>query len=1133
MQQTTSFESQVRFAFALAIAMVAGLSFVIWHLANEAAEAARQVVRTQKVMHGLAYTRSATLQIELSTQSFRITAAPEHLQARDLAIARREQSLDEIGQWTVDNAAQQARWQELRAVLAQRLAMSRQIEVLRAFEGRAVADAYVASAPLQETRLRAHRLLDAMEEDESHRLELLISNGQEKGRLLNVVGGAMVGAWLAMLAATYGLIRRQLKRLDASSQQLEDSEGRLAITLRCIADGVMTTDVDGRVTRINPAAERMTGWTAADAIGRHVDAVFALRSGTNHVPLPGPLPAVMASGEPQNAESDLLLLARDGSEHQIAYSATPKQDLLGHIRGMVLAFRDVTLERRAKLGIEAQNRLLTARVDERTEQLRQSEAHLRSVTSNVPAMIAYVDAQQRYVYVNKQYEDRFASQGGSIVGRTVCEVLGEARYAIAEPMIKRVLQGEPQTYDWQPFPDVWQVISYVPQRDVDGKVSGYYVLGSDITERKRSEAHIQSLNGELAQRVRELERTTRALHTLSAGNRTMLRAVTEAELLDGMCEAIVSTGGYGMAIVWFRHDDAFGTLMPMAERGYPGGLAALRLLRVSWREGEFSGGAAAHSVRNDEVTVVGDMASSPKYGAWRRHLGGQRSALACPLRVDGRVVGALAIYDVEPEVFDADEAILLTESADDLAFGIATLRSQTQQEQDREALYRLTYFDALTGLPNEAQFAEGLRAAIERSQLTQQPFAALQINIDRLREVNDALGFKQGDQMLREFGARLRAVAPEPALVARLRGDEFAILISDSDRTAATTFARRVADVLSEPFQIADIPLDVSSKTGVALFPEHGATPHDFFRHMDIAVQQARQRGLRQTIFDPVRGAEQPGRLSMASELRRAIEEDQLRLYLQPKVELFSGRVCGAEALVRWQHPMRGMVSPQEFIELAEHTGLIRPLTEWMIRAVLQQNRAWAIEGGALPIAVNLSARNLRDVELQEQIRRLLAEFAAPRGTLELEITESAVMEDAEFALHVLRNLRDMGIPLYLDDFGTGYSSLSYLQRLPVDYIKIDQSFVRDMLTSRDSATIVRSTIDLVHDLGRRIVAEGIETADHWDQLVRLGCDYAQGYFIARPMPAAEFQGWLRDYELAAKVSEAGASVHDEVPKRH
>jgi len=1094
----------------MAALMVGSLSFVAWHVANSASEAAREVTRTQDVLQGLAYVRSATLQIELSTQSFRISADPAHLAARDAAVTRRDEYLGLIGKWTSQLPAQQARWKELLEVMAQRLAMSRQVEALRKNEGRAAADAFVATAPLQETRARTHRLLDAMEAEERDQLGQRMAAGQRQARLLNAVGGAVVGLWLASLAATYWLIQRQLGRNNVSRHELEDSEERLAITLRSIADGVITTDINGHVTRINPAGERITGWRVTEALGQPVESVIPLFSETGLAPLPGylQLNSVLANAERERDKADLLLISREGTRRPLALSASPKRDFNGNVRGMVVVFRDETLERSARLSIEAQNRQLAERVDERTAELRRSEAHLRSVTANVPALIAYIDDLQRHVYVNEQYRERFAPEGNDILGCTVQDVLGEERYAIVAPMVEKVLQGSPQTYDWQPFPGVWQSISYVPQRDEAGLVSGYYVLGSDITERKQAEAHIQSLNVELAGRLHDLQRTTRALHTLSAGNRTMLRARTEPELLDSMCEAIVSTGGYRMSIIWFRQDDEFGTLEPVAQRGYPGGLAALRFLKVSWHDNEFSGGAAAQCVRSEEVTVIADMSASPRYAAWLSHIKDLRSVLACPLSVGGRVIGALAIYEAAADAFDRDEVTLLTESADDLAFGISTLRSREEQERDRESLYRLTHYDVLTGLPNEAQFAEGLRTAIEASQASGEPFAALQINIDRLREVNDALGFSQGDKMLRDFGARLKKLAPEAALVARLRGDEFAILLPGFDRDAGSRFAHTVADALSEPFQIADIPLSISSKTGVALYPEHGRTPHDLFRRMDIAVQQARQRGTPQSIFDPVKNADQPGRLSLASELRRAIETDQLRLYLQPKVEMRSREVCGAEALVRWQHPDRGLIPPAEFIELAEHTGLIKPLTDWMLMAVLRQNRAWEREGLALPIAVNLSARNLRDADLLDEILRMQTEFASPRGMLELEITESTVMEDAEFALRVLDGMREMGIPIYVDDFGTGYSSLSYLQRLPVDCIKIDQSFVRDMLTNKDSAIIVRSTIDLVHDLGHHIVAEGIETQAHWDRLLALGCDIAQGYFIAKPLPASEFQAW-------------------------
>jgi EAL domain-containing protein (putative c-di-GMP-specific phosphodiesterase class I) len=324
---------------------------------------------------------------------------------------------------------------------------------------------------------------------------------------------------------------------------------------------------------------------------------------------------------------------------------------------------------------------------------------------------------------------------------------------------------------------------------------------------------------------------------------------------------------------------------------------------------------------------------------------------------------------------------------------------------------------------------------------------------------------------------------------------------------------QRLAAMLSRPFPIADIMLDVSVTTGVALFPQHGETPHDLYRHMDIAVHQAKKKGVAYRVFDPAQNQVQSHRLNMAGELRRAIEGGDLQLYLQPKVAMATGQVCGAEGLVRWKHAERGLVPPSEFIGLAEHTGLIRPLTEWVIDAALRLNHVWQEQGCAQPIAVNLSARNLRDEGLLDTIRKQRATWSVAAGLLKLEITESAVMDDAEFALRVLHSLRDDGIPLYIDDFGTGYSSLSYLQKLPVEYIKIDQSFVRDMATSKDSAAIVRSTIDLVHDLGRKAVAEGIETRAAWDQLAALGCDFAQGYYIARPMPAEAFPSWVQDFQ--------------------
>ncbi|MBS1154278.1 MAG: diguanylate cyclase/phosphodiesterase with and Chase sensor(s) [Proteobacteria bacterium] len=1112
MTSRSSFETKVLTAFIAAALGVVVLSAATMKVAKDADDAAQRVTHTHEVLNSLAYVKADTLQIELNTQSFRITGNPAQLAERDAIIADRETMLGRIKQLTIDHARQQERWMQLRGVTDQRLAISRRVELLRKTEGIEAANAFVATVPLQETRERTYRLLREMEEEERRLLENSNAEQLHSRQIMTLAGTLLALLLSVLLAATYILIRRQLRETQASQRALADNEESLSTTLHSIGDAVLATDNEGRISRMNPVAERLTGWTFNEAQGRRVDEVFNIVNGQTRAPAIVPVATVPETGDIQDLAHHTVLIARDGSERPIADCAAPIRDNAGRMRGMVLVFRDVTVEQQAQRMVREQNELLEQRVGERTAQLLESEDHLRSVISNVPALIAYVDSQQCYIYVNEQYRARFAPERPGIAGCTVREILGDERYAIAAPLIAKVLQGQPQSYDWQPFPGIWQVINYVPRRDAQKRVVGYYVLGTDITARKTTEEKIQTLNAALEQHVHELEHVSRALRTLSAGNRAMLRASDEQGLLDSMCEAIVTAGGYDTAVVWYRVDDETRSLQPKAEHGYPAGLASLRMLKASWADNAYGRGAVGTAVRNGQTSVVRDMPNDSNYAPWRRDLHDYASALACPLRVGGEIIGALAIYDAEPDTFDTDEITLLTESADDLAFGIATLRTRAEQKKIREAMHRLTRYDALTGLPNETQFTELLTVAIETGKQLGQPFAVLQTNIERLSEINDALGFSHGDQMLKEFGARLNNVSPAPAMVARLRGDEFAILLPGSDASAAIDLVQRLETALAQPFLIADIPLDVSAKIGVTLFPEHGSTPHDLYRHMDIAMHHAKKNGVVHAIFDPAQNQDQSHRLMIAGELRRAIEGGDLSLYLQPKVEIATGRVCGAEGLVRWKHAKHGLIPPGEFIGLAEHTGLIKPLTEWVIEAALRLNQAWVQQGCALPIAVNLSARNLRDEHLLEKIRHLLATWNITSGLLEIEITESTVMEDAQFALHILHKLRDEGIPLYIDDFGTGYSSLSYLQKLPVDYIKIDQSFVRDMSIRKDSALIVRSTIDLVHDLGRQTVAEGVETRESWDQLAELGCDIAQGYFIARPMPAEEFQGWVQQF---------------------
>lgn len=1118
MRLNSSFEAKVLAAFATAMLVVAGFAAATWKLAHDAGQAAEWVAHTHAIIDSLARVRGDTLQIEFSTQSFRITGDPARLVERDAAIVTRENLLSRLQQLTLDNPEQQRRWARLREVIDQRLAISREVELLRKSRGEAAAKAYVATAPLQETRARTYRLLHEMENEELRQLDERNAEYLEARQNLVAAGVIVALLLLLLLSGTYILIRRQLRATEAHRHALVESEASLSTTLHSIGDAVLVTDTQGRITRMNPVAEQLTGWPQTQALGRPITDVFRIIHETTREPAEVPVTQVLATGEIRGLANHTALVARDGHEHPIADSAAPIRDAAGRIDGVVLVFRDVSVERQAQQMIRQQNELLEQRVRERTTQLRESEDHLRSIINAVPVLIAYVDAEQRYVYVNDQYRQRFAPDHQDITGSTVRAILGEKRYADARSMITKVLRGLPQSYDWEPLPGVWQAISYVPRSDASSQTGAYYVLGTDISERKRAEAEISKLNAELARRLDDLERVSRALRTLSAGNRVMVRATEKLDLLNSMCEVIVTRGGYRFAAVWYCNDDAERSMRLMAQSGYPDGSEALAALAPSWADNEHGGSVIGAAVRSGQPTVARDLSSNPAYAPWRAHLFGVTGGLACPLHVGGKVIGALSIYSDNADAFYDKEVALLTELADDLAFGIATMRARMEQRRTQEAMQHLTHHDALTGLPNETQFTELLTAAIQQGQRGGQPFAVLQTNIERLGEINDALGFSQGDQLLREFGMRLSHAVPAGATVARLRGDEFAVLLP-GDADAADALVRQLESALAPPFAIADIALGVQVKFGVVLFPAHGLTPHDLFRHMDMAMRQAKRRGQGHAVFDPLQNPNPSQRLTFAGELRRAIEGGDLELHLQPKVDMTTGRICGAEGLVRWPHATRGLILPGEFIDLAERTGLIRPLTEWVMETAFRLNHAWTRQGCALPIAVNLSARNLREDQLLERIRQLQASWPLDPGLIEIEITESTVMEDAEFALRVLHGLRGQGIPLYIDDFGTGYSSLSYLHKLPVDCIKIDKSFVHDMTVSTDSLLIVRSTIDLAHDIGRKVVAEGVETRQHWEQLAALGCDMAQGYFIAHPMSAAAFLAWVRDYQAPAPVT--------------
>jgi diguanylate cyclase (GGDEF)-like protein len=435
------------------------------------------------------------------------------------------------------------------------------------------------------------------------------------------------------------------------------------------------------------------------------------------------------------------------------------------------------------------------------------------------------------------------------------------------------------------------------------------------------------------------------------------------------------------------------------------------------------------------------------------------------------------------------------------------IRMVRQLQEQAGWLVQLADTDSLTGLPNRrALTAEVLARLADNGRHR----ALLLLDLDKFKEVNDSLGHHVGDQLLVQVGARLRACLRRGDLLARLGGDEFAVLLDDADHDEATDAAVKLRAALAEPFTLDEVVLHSSVSVGISLFPDDGPDLSTLLRKADIAMYKAKTSGNGHHAYSDTNQTDYGTRLQTVEELRTALSTGQLVMHYQPKIDLDTGDVRAVEALVRWNHPTRGLLYPDAFLALVEEFGLMPSLTRVVLALALDQAEAWYTHGRPLTVAVNLSASSLVDSDLPKQVASMLAARGIPPAVLQLEITEEFLMADRDRARAILTQLRNSGVQISVDDYGTGYSSLSYLRDLPIDELKLDQSFVFPMADDGRAAALVASTITLAHSLGLRMVAEGVETIVTYTELARLGCDQAQGYFMSRPIPAAELDYWLR-----------------------
>ena len=496
---------------------------------------------------------------------------------------------------------------------------------------------------------------------------------------------------------------------------------------------------------------------------------------------------------------------------------------------------------------------------------------------------------------------------------------------------------------------------------------------------------------------------------------------------------------------------------------------------------------------------------------------GVKDAVVVPLTADGVTVGAMAVANRLTEVssFVEDDLRLFETLANHANVALANGRLVSTLQYDAQEKAYQALHDPVTGLPNRSALQEQLEEAIAAARRSELCVALVFVDLATFKEVNDTLGIATGDRMLLEVRERIEALLPERAHLARFTGDQFAILVTDvADEALVLGLADQVLAAFDSPFVSGDVSLVLAANIGVAMYPNHASTAELLLQRADAATYRARQEGSGIEIYAAETDPYAPRRLALAADLQEALDADQVDVYVQPKLSLQDGMVVGAEALVRWDHPRLGFLAPDQFIPAAEHTGVIRQLTLYVVRNALAQCRAWRDAGHDLSVSVNLSARNLFDTHLVEDIGAAIEAVAIPPSILTLELTESTVMGESHRSKAVLEGLQELGVRLSVDDFGTGYSSLTHLRSLPVTELKIDKSFVMTMTVNDQDAVIVRTLVELGRSLGLKTVAEGVESADAQALLRSYGCEEAQGYLFSRPLPAEQFTQWLARQEV-------------------
>jgi diguanylate cyclase (GGDEF)-like protein/PAS domain S-box-containing protein len=741
--------------------------------------------------------------------------------------------------------------------------------------------------------------------------------------------------------------------------------------------------------------------------------------------------------------------------------------------------------------------------------VKRSEALYRTLTESATDGILLSDATGHLVQANRSAEAMFGYPSGGMIGLTIdALVSAEARDAH---------RAHRDAYDQQPRNGAMRAAISACRQD-----------GSSFPA-EISLGHLKTADGlvvtctvrDISERVRDtraLQRLNQTLKLIHDGNAALVRAVSEDEIIGEIARLLHQDGSYPG--VWIELTGPASALSPepatvASEPGLFDPVAATAPWRAGFRAAlslpALSSGLPAVRVFDPLPTAKDEAVPDDDWTA-ALAAAGLHAAMALPLIGRGQPVGVMNLLARDADGFDQAGQQLLQEFADDLAYGIVALRDRAERDRFVHTLAHQSDHDTATGLPNRHLLGDRLTQAIAQATRNKTMLAVLLIDLDQFKRINDAVGHQRGDELLRLVADRLAHTVRAGDTVARWSGDEFVVLAAEPvDEDDAARLMRRIADALVETVDTDGHDVRLTCSIGATLYPRDGKDAETLLRNADTAMHRAKAAGRDGFQFYQhdmnARAAEQ---MALEADLRRAVERNELVLHYQPQVDLFNCQMIGMEALLRWNHPKRGRVPPSEFIPLSEEAGLIVPIGQWVIEESCRQIAAWRAAGLVVPrLAINLSARQFRHDGLAASIAAALARNGLAGSALEVELTESLALEDIEQVSSTLKQLRAQGVTTAIDDFGTGFSSLSALLRFKIDKIKIDQSFVRDILTDPNAAAVTLAVIAMARSLGIKTIAEGVETEPQLSFLRQRGCDEIQGYYFSRPLPAAEFANLL------------------------